>query len=168
MISMTPSAAELQDRPEGPCRFSDHHSGEPSARVDLRFSGKPDHVDARRPAGSAFERNVPAGVPGLAAHGMQRRAGAGLAAAAHHLEPAMTSVKAKCDRRSCSHRTAELLYLRRPQQAFGSVHLANCLFGTFAGMQTDPGAPDMVAKNANSADASHAPFHRPSRLFAIP
>jgi hypothetical protein len=158
----------MDRRPEGPFRSSDHHPGEPSTGVDLRFSGKPDHVDARRPAGPAFERSFQAGVPGLAAHGMRRHAGAGLAALAHHLGPAMTGVKALCDRRSCSHRSAELLHLRRPQRAFGSVRLASCLFSTFAGVQTAPGVPDTVAKNANSAAASHAPFHRPSGLFAIP
>jgi hypothetical protein len=137
----------------------------PNIGGNLRLFRKSNHVDswrvAGRPAGPALERSfqLPDRRRRWAAYGVQRHAGARLAAAAHYLQPAITGIKALCDCRRGLRRTAEALHLRRPQQAFGSVRLAGRLLGPFAGaLQADPGAPDAIAKNAKSTAASHVPI----------
>jgi hypothetical protein len=137
----------------------------PNIGGNLRLFRKSNHVDswrvAGRPAGPALERSfqLPDRRRRWAAYGVQRHAGARLAAAAHYLQPAITGIKALCDCRRGLRRTAEPLHLRRPQQAFGSVGLAGRLLGPFAGaLQADPGAPDAIAKNAKSTAASHVPI----------
>jgi hypothetical protein len=57
----------------------------------------------------------------------KRDAGAGFASLALHLKPAVTAVKALRYRWGRLGRSAEAFHLFRPQQALGSVRLANGL-----------------------------------------
>lgn len=76
----------------------------PDVRRDLLLLRQPDHVHRRpvawRPAGSAPERafQFPDRRIAGAADGVERKAGAGLAAFAHDLEPAVTAIEALRDR----------------------------------------------------------------------
>ena len=144
----------------------------PGVRGDLPLLRKPDHVHPGRASGrlarAAFERRfqLPDRRIARPADRVERQAGARFAAMAHHLQPAISAIEALPDGGRGLRGSAKAFHLFRPQQAFGSVRLADRFAGRFARMlRADPRAPDAIAKNSLSAAASHRAI---SAVFAGP
>src|SRR6185437_6656950 len=123
----------------------------PGVRGNFSFLCQPDHVDLRRilqrPEGSAFQCcfQFPYRRVARTANGIERQAGAGLAAVAHHLQPTIAGIEALRDCGRRLRRTTKPIHLCRPQPAFGGIRLAGRFRGTFTcALQADPGAPDTV------------------------
>jgi hypothetical protein len=134
----------------------------PDIRRNLALFRQPNHVHrravARRSAGPAAKRGFQFPDRRIArpAHRIERDAGAGLAALAHHLQPAVTAVEALCDRRRGLGRSTKTLHLFGPQQAFGSVGRANGFLGALAGtLRANPRAHDPIAENSLSGFSTH-------------
>ena len=147
----------------------------PDIRRDRLLLGQPDHVHrrpiARRPAGSAAERafQFPDRRLAGAEDGVERKAGAGFAALAHHLEPAIAAIEALRDGRRGLRGAAKAFHLFRPQQAFRSVGFARGLGGLCAACCACTFAPRTRSPNSRRLDFPPiGAFQRPLRAATIP